>query len=138
MKQIEFNYNNSQISKKEINQLEKQLQNEIEEMNLVSNNGYNVDRTSINLPDDKNNLEKVKKITSKKLKLNPKLIIVVGIGGSNLGTIAIQEAVLGKLYNINNPDIKIFYIDNVDSDLICDIISIIEPVLKKEEREYYY
>ncbi len=74
-------------------------------------------------------LEKVKVLVKEKLTLDPAYLIVAGIGGSNLGTIAVQEAVLGKLYNQLNPRIKILYADTVDSDLISNIIKIIEPVL---------
>ncbi|MEE8565239.1 MAG: hypothetical protein V3S79_02510, partial [Candidatus Thermoplasmatota archaeon] len=55
-------------------------------------------------------------------------------GGSNLGTLAIQEALLGKYYNLKDSNIKIFYADTVDSDQLNDIIDIIEPALKKGEK----
>jgi glucose-6-phosphate isomerase len=103
-------------------------------MNLAVTKGYDDDRASINLLNDKENLEKVKTLINNKLKLNPKYLIVVGIGGSNLGTLAVQEAVLGKMYNQTNPDLKILYADTVDSDLIANIISVIEPDLKKGEK----
>ncbi len=131
MKELKFNYSNSLISQKEINELEKRLQLEIEQMNLAVTKGYKDDRASINLPDDKENLKKVKTLIKNKLKLNPKYLIVVGIGGSNLGTIAAQEALLGKLYNQTNPDLKVLYADTVDTDSINDIITIVEPILKK-------
>ncbi len=133
MKQIEFDYTNSLISTKKIDDLAKLINNEIEQMKIAINNGYNDDRASINLPDDKDNLEKVKTFINNKSKLNPKYLVIVGIGGSNLGTIAVQEAVLGKLYNLTNSDLKVLYADTVDSDLLKDIISIIEPDLKKGE-----
>ena len=133
MKTIEFNYSTCLISQKELDQLEKQLQREIEQINLALIKGYDDDRASINLSNDKENLDNVKTLVNKKLKLNPKYLIVVGIGGSNLGTLAVQEAVLGKLYNQIDPDLKVLYADTVDSDLIANIISILEPVLKKGE-----
>jgi glucose-6-phosphate isomerase len=133
LKEIKLNHNNSLISIRHIKYLEKKLQKEINSMNKIASNGYIDDRASINLPFDIENLEKVKKLAFEKQKFNPKYILVVGIGGSNLGTIAIQEAILGKLYNSMNPNIKIFYLDNVDSDKIANIISIIEPDLKKGE-----
>ena len=133
MKEMDFNYSASLISKTEIIQLEKEIQNEIKKMILASNKGYNDDRASINLPNDMENLEKVKTLINKKQKLNPKYIILIGIGGSNLGTIAIQEAVLGKLYNLKNPPLKILYADTVDTDTVYDINSIIENTLKKGE-----
>jgi len=133
MKEIEFNYSASLVSKTEIIELDKKIQNEIKKMNLAANKGYYDDRASINLPNDKGNLEKVKTLIYKKQKLNPKYIIIVGIGGSNLGIIAVQEAVLGKLHNLKNPPLKILYADTVDTDVIYDIISIIETNFKKGE-----
>jgi glucose-6-phosphate isomerase len=130
MREIEFLYSDSLISNNELDQLEKRLQSEIEQMNFAVNRGYDDDRASINLPDDKENLEKVKSYIKNKQELNPKYLIVVGIGGSNLGTIAVQETIFGKLYNQTNPKLKVLYADTVDSDQINDIISIVEPVLK--------
>jgi glucose-6-phosphate isomerase len=102
-------------------------------MNTAATNGYDDDQASINLPNDTKNIEQIQALINQKQKLNPKYLIVVGIGGSNLGTIAVQEAVSGKLYNQINPDLKVLYADTVDDDLIKRIISIIEPVLKKGE-----
>ena len=56
-------------------------------------------------------VKKIKNLIEIKKKLNPKYIIVIGIGGSNLGTLAIQEALLGKYYNLKDSNIKIFYAD---------------------------
>jgi glucose-6-phosphate isomerase len=133
MKEIEYRYSNSLIAKNKINESGKKLQNEIKKMNLAAKKEYQNERASINLPNDTENLKKIKNLIKEKQKLNPKYFILIGIGGSNLGTIAIQEAILGKLYNLKNPPLKILYADTVDSDLLYDINSIIEPVLKKGE-----
>ena len=133
MKEIKFFYNNCLISEYELEEAINKLKIEIENMNLAIKEGYENDRASINLPNDKQMHDKVKQLIKKQKQFNPKYIVVVGIGGSNLGTIAVQEAVLGKLYNQRDPDIKIIFADTVDSDLIYDIISIIEPLLKKGE-----
>ena len=68
MKPIEYNYSDSLISNVDLDQLEKQLQSEINQMKLAVTKGYNDDRASINLPDDKNNLIKVKTLINYKLK----------------------------------------------------------------------
>jgi len=133
MKSLEFNFSDSKIPKKEIDKLEIKLKKEIEQMKIALSKGYDDSRASINLLDDKENLQRIKNCIKEKSDLNPKFLIVVGIGGSNLGTVAIQEAVLGKLYNQTNPELKILYADTVDTDLISNIISIIEPFLKKGE-----
>ena len=133
MNPIVFTYDNSLISSEELRHTAEKLNEEIKSMNNAANLQYEDDRASINLVDDKQALKKVKTLIAEKRKLKPRYLIVIGIGGSNLGTIAVQEAVLGKLYNQLNPDIKVLYADTVDSDLISDIIKIIKPVLEKGE-----
>ncbi len=133
MKEIKFFYSNNLIPEIEIYNIEKKLMKEIKQMNYSLENGYNDDYASLNLIDDKEHILKIKKIINNKLELKPKYLVVVGIGGSNLGAIAVQEAVLGRLYNITSSGLKILYADTVDSDLIFDIISIIENDLKKGE-----
>jgi len=133
MNPIVFSYNNSLISSTERAYAAEKLLEEVECMNNAVPLRYEGDRGSINLPDDKQALKKVKALVEEKKKLKPRYLVVVGIGGSNLGTMAVQEAVLGKLYNQLDPNIKVLYADTVDSDLINDIAKIIEPILKKGE-----
>lgn len=133
MKRITFDYKNSLISEKELKKTLQKLNQEIERMNAARKKAYDDDRASINLPGDLATLSRVKMLIEEKKKLNPKYLIVVGIGGSNLGTIAAQEAILGRQYNQLKPKIKVLYADTVDSDLIQNIISIVEPELQKGE-----
>jgi len=131
MKNIEFSYENALIPKKDVLETAEKLQPEIENMVRAISKGYDDERASINLPDDKDTLSKVKHIIKDKSQLKPEYLIVVGIGGSNLGTMAVQEAVLGKFYNQLHPAIKVLYADTVDSDLITTIIKMVEPVLER-------
>jgi len=133
MSSISFSFKDSLISKEEIDSESKRMDAEIKSMNRASSSGYEDDRSSINLPEDKKLLSSVRGAISKKMKLKPKCIVVVGIGGSNLGTVAVQEAVLGKLHNQMNPKIKIIYADTVDTCLISDIKKIISSMLKNGE-----
>lgn len=129
-KLLEFNANNSQVSEDRLHQLNAQLQPEIKNMQDALEKEYTDPRSSINLPDDDQSLEKIQKLVEEKKDLNPEYIVVAGIGGSNLGTIAVQEAVHGKLYNQKNPDTKMLFAETTDSDHVKDIIDIIEPVLE--------
>ena len=131
---IRFSFKDSLIKEREINKLAKKLRPEIEDMQEAELKEYNDDRASINLPDDLANLKNVKRVISECLKLNPDYLVVVGIGGSNLGTIAVQEAVLGKFYNQLDSKLKIFYVDTVDSDSFGDVLRILEPELKKGKK----
>jgi len=130
MKNIKFAFDNCLISPETILETAGKLRPEIENMVQATSKGYENDKAWINLPDDRDMLKKVKEVIRDKRRLNPKYLVVVGIGGSNLGTMAVQEAVLGKLYNQLNPAIKVLYADTVDTDYISSIVKIIEPALK--------
>jgi len=131
---IDFNDNNCLVSKKDLAIIFEKLKNEIINIKDSLDHEYEDKYGSINLPNDYDMVKKIKNLIEIKKKLNPKYIIVIGIGGSNLGTLAIQEALLGKYYNLKDSNIKIFYADTVDSDQLNDIIDIIEPALKKGEK----
>ncbi|NIU39493.1 hypothetical protein GWN65_05895 [Candidatus Bathyarchaeota archaeon] len=132
MKNIEFSFEDALIPQKKILKTAEKLNPEIKNMANAISKGYDDDRASINLSDDKSMLSKVKQNIKDKLRLKPEYLIVVGIGGSNLGTIAVQEAVLGKLYNQLNPSTKVLYADTVDPDFINGIIKLVKPILKKK------
>lgn len=57
---------------------------------------YNDPESSLNLSNDTTLLEKVKQLANEKVTPELKYSIVVGIGGSNLGTKAIYDALLGQ------------------------------------------
>ncbi|MCC7574647.1 hypothetical protein KO361_03580 [Candidatus Woesearchaeota archaeon] len=82
---------------------------------------YDSDFSSLLLPQDENILRDVSVLVKKKKKFSD--LIVIGIGGSNLGALAILEAVKGKNYLLINNK-KVFFADTVDSDNINNILSI--------------
>ncbi len=55
-----------------------------------------------------------------------RLVVIVGVGGSNLGTRAVQRAVLGKFHNIEHPEKQILYADTVDSDSMASIVRVVK------------
>ena len=133
METLKFSYNTSLIAEEELRKKTKILQNEIENIKAALKKDYADDRAAIKLLSDRELLKNVKILIDKKRKLKPTYLVIVGIGGSNLGTVAVQEAILGKMYNLKNPEIKVLYADTVDSDNLNDIVSILEPELKKGE-----
>jgi glucose-6-phosphate isomerase len=132
MKDIQFFYESSLISEKELDDIGSQLIEEITRMNAAQKKDYQEDHASINLLDDNESLKKIKFLINEKKKMNLKYLVVVGIGGSNLGTVAVQEALLGRMYNQLEPPTKILYADTVDTDSLHTIIDLIEPVLKND------
>lgn len=134
MNQIEFCFQNSKITQEQRNQLSAQLIIELNKMKKALEQGYEDDRASLNLPVDTSSLQKVMALVEEKNKLHPRYVIVVGIGGSNLGSLAVFDAILGKKYSLQDNEKKILFADTVDSDLVFDIIRIIEPLLQNKEK----
>jgi glucose-6-phosphate isomerase len=131
MKNVEFTFENCLISSEKIVETAKKLLPEIENCVQATSKGYDDDKAFINLPNDKDMLRKVEELVQEKKRLKPEYLVVVGIGGSNLGTVAIQEAILGKLHNQLNPAIKVLFADTVDIDYINNIVKLIDSILKK-------
>ena len=90
--------------------------------------GYDDDRASINLPVD-TALAKQTAALAKRHK-HADAIVVVGIGGSNLGTIAVQESLLGRFHNQLGRRPLVFYADTVDPRLMNSLLEILSKLLK--------
>lgn len=131
MNALRFSFKGSIVPKGDISKVSKKLAKEIEAMNTAAAAGYSDPRASINLPLDRKMLEDVMKVVNEKRSFDPEYLVVIGIGGSSLGTIAVQEAVLGRHYNQLNHRPKVLYADTVDPDDIKAIISLIEPALRE-------
>lgn len=134
MNKIEFSFKNSRISEEQQNELSPFFNDELNNMKKAIEEGYEDVRASLNLPVDASTIKKVLTLVEEKNKLQPRHIIVVGIGGSNLGCLAVFDAILGKKLNLQDNEKKILFADTVDSDLISDITNIIKPVLQKNEK----
>lgn len=133
MKELRLRYEDALVAKSDISRILTKLKPEIKRMDEAAKGMYHDKRASINLPLDRKALAQVKRMVKEKGKLKPEYLVVVGIGGSNLGTIAVQEAVLGKLYNQTTKGIKVLYADTVDTDSISAIKNIVESVLRKRK-----
>jgi glucose-6-phosphate isomerase len=128
---IVFRYKDALIPSSKIFSTAKRLASELKKLNAVKN--YSDDRASILLPEDRHNLKVIQAAIALKQKLHPQLIVVVGIGGSNLGTIAVQEALLGKNWNLHNTP-RILYADTVDPDSLQAIITEMQNVLRQGQQ----
>ena len=132
--QLFFDYATvSQISKEKFKKHASDhcLSDKIKKIALQVDNQYKSPYASLYCSFDKELLKTVKKVVKDKQKLRPTVLIVVGIGGSSLGTKAIQEAVLGRYYNASNPDIKIYFAQTVDADKTATIIRVMDKEFKQ-------
>ena len=126
-------HEHSLIKKEELIHISEKLTEEIRNMTEASATGYDDDRGAINLCLDSQALKNVQSLIHEKKKLNPRYVIVVGIGGSSMGTKAVQEAVLGRLYNQGHSSPNILYVETVDPDSLEDMYRLLEEVLEKNE-----
>ncbi len=130
MKSLTFSYaETSLIAGEEIKRECQNLKQEIRNVRKALTGGYATAYASVNLPQDEALLAAVERAAKEKRALKPTILIVVGIGGSNLGTMAVHEAVNGRLYNERNPPVRVYFADTVDEDKVSDILSLAESVL---------
>lgn len=94
---------------------------------------YATDYAFLHAPYDIALHTQVKKVIAIKKTLEPKLLIVIGIGGSNLGTIAVVQSIYGCFYNEKMCDMRVFFADTLDTDYMQDILFIAEKVLQRGE-----
>lgn len=128
---LSFNTEHARVPQEEFATLAKRLAPEIERMRAAGERGYEDERAAINTPVDTRMHDRVRELADQCE--GTELVIVVGIGGSNLGTMAVQEAVLGKLHNqLASP--RILYADTVDPKSVADIIAIMERTLETQRR----
>jgi glucose-6-phosphate isomerase len=126
-----LSYTHAQLSDEELLAYERQLAPELLAMQRAAQGMYEDDRASINLGLDAQHL-RVAQGLAKKFK-GVSLVIVIGIGGSNLGTVAVQEAILGKLHNVDpGKRPRILYADTVDTITMMRINGLLNSELKKK------
>ena len=93
-----------QFIKNELIELKKSL--------LQENSLYDAFKT----PFDKKAQENVYEVARSLLLLKPTMVVLVGIGGSSMGTMAIMQALFGSYYNDGCPLISFYGADTIDND----------------------
>lgn len=129
MNKIQFNFERSGLAANELKRISQDLIPEIQNINFEFKSKYNTPYAFAYAPFDNNILNHINDLVEQKKKLAPTILIVIGIGGSNLGTMAVHEAINGKLYNDKNPSLRVYFADTVDADYIMDIYSLVEAQL---------
>lgn len=89
------------------------------------------DYAFIALPENTAMYDRVQVVAHQVKKLSPTVLVIIGIGGSNLGIRAVQEALLGTLYNQTNTSLKIYYADTLDTTYIQTIMGVVARELEQ-------
>lgn len=88
----------------------------MQEIKNAQSTAYTTPYAPLNLPFDTAMHCIVQKCAEQKLALHPHALLVIGIGGSNLGALAVHQALHGPLYNMANPSIACYWADTVAPD----------------------
>jgi glucose-6-phosphate isomerase len=124
-----FSYEYSGLDQKETHEQFNRLGEEHERICSAWNTGYDSVYASINLSNDRQLAQNVKNLAAQKLSYNPEMVIVIGIGGSSLGTRAVHEAINGTLYNEISKRPRLYFVESIDSDYTTIVLKLAEQVL---------
>ncbi len=109
---------------------ERHLAMEATVLQQARSQNYNSPYAFLNLPDDAALRESVSRLAQTTLALEPTMLIVIGIGGSNLGTKAVHEALNGIFANDLNA-LKIYFADTTDPDMLAALARLMEQQLSQ-------
>ncbi len=131
-----FRYeDSSHVTKDEVAAQAQHLEEYIKRLTKVAEaDNYMYEESSINLPFDESILEKIHKLKSKYVNSNLKYVLDIGIGGSNLGTKAIYDALYGY-FDLIEPDRypKMIFADTNDPTYIYKLYKFIKKNIKSPE-----
>lgn len=84
----------------------------------IDKTDYTSPESSIHLPFDTERLEQLKTLIDPLLSKKLRYIIVIGIGGSNLGTQAVYHALFGMQQHLSKKQPEILFLDTLDHEVI--------------------
>jgi glucose-6-phosphate isomerase len=101
---------------------------------VLKSDDYVFSECTLNLPKDEQVLREVMEMVSQKKTTDLKYVVVIGIGGSNLGTKAVYDALYGfyEVYEGNRFP-KIIFLDTQDEVALEKCVSLLSKCSKKTE-----
>jgi glucose-6-phosphate isomerase len=124
-----FSYDSAIINQLELERSLNMLEPIAESLKtLQGDDTYISPQSFINLPFDKKMINGVCKLVEQTKSKHPALMVVVGIGGSNLGAQAVYQAI----YGAKGSDFPLYFADTVDSDALYDLMAMVEGFLKQK------
>ncbi|MBP9690692.1 hypothetical protein KBD81_01285 [Candidatus Woesebacteria bacterium] len=101
---------------------------------VIQSGTYDAPECTVNLPTDEKLLEEVNEMVSQKKTNNLKYIVIIGIGGSNLGTKAVYDAFFGHYDNLEPERFpKIIFLDTQDERILKKTIKLLSSCVAQDE-----
>ncbi|MGC2310318.1 MAG: hypothetical protein WA432_01700 [Candidatus Babeliaceae bacterium] len=129
--EIFFEYGDSLIGQESLKQVIIQLEPEIQRIHQAITHQNNSPYSFLQLPFDETLRKKVIQLVEQKKALQPTALFIIGIGGSNLGTKAIHEALAGIFYNEINGTLRCYYVDTIEDQYTNQLLTILEKLLQR-------
>lgn len=118
------------VALEQLHQIMRDTHSEIECIMAARAQGYDTPYASINLPADIAMRDRVKAVIRHQQERNPGALVIIGIGGSCLGAMAVHEMLYGRRYNEKHNAMRVYYIDTIDTDFLHEALSAVEELLK--------
>ena len=134
MKQISINYKMSNSGLSDVCQADytQRLEPEIARIRMGRSN-YDTPYAFLHTPWDLQAQQHVLQLAEQKSALCPVALFVIGIGGSSWGSQAVLHALYGIAYNDTNPQLRVYFVDTIDSDYVHNMLSIAQSHLQLGE-----
>lgn len=100
---------------------------------IAKKNTYDADEASINLPFDDELLAVIRQAVKEKVSEKLRYIFVIGIGGSNLGTKAVYDALYSFEDMVEQGRPKMFFVDTNNTVILNTYINKLIPTIKSDE-----
>lgn len=126
MNRLDVSFDGCKVEYEEILAVAEQCLPVIDKVLAARTLGYETEFASVNIPFDERLRQQVLELVKKIRTHEPTMHIVIGIGGSNLGTKALSQSLFG-VCGLHSP-LELFYVDTVDPDIVV-------PVMQQAERE---
>jgi glucose-6-phosphate isomerase len=91
---------------------------------------YDSPYSFLRLPDDEEMLTALCSAIHAKQQMHVDVLVLIGIGGSNLGTLAVHELINGTLYNNFSPKMLFYCADTIETLYSKDLLIVIESLLR--------
>src|SRR3989338_1037410 len=132
---MKLNYQQSSFIKKtDLNTLAQRLEPYRKTLQAISQtNGYHEPESSIHLPNDPLLLEKMYQTCERIYSPTLQYVIVVGIGGSNLGAQAVYEAIAGSMNLLGDRLPKLIFLDTVTDEKMTAVTRVLERLVTRED-----
>ncbi len=131
---MQFNYDNAGFAPKDLLPYKKKLEPYRKELERIAkSSGYEEMESSLQLPFDDELVTAVKAVAKAIKTPTLQYVVVIGIGGSNLGTAAVYEAIAGSMNQLVDRLPKLLFLDTVSDERMTAIYSKLVRLPEQED-----